>query len=490
MSTSEQPPSAAPYPVRIHATFDPGTSRALWLVKWLLALPHYVILAFLWIAVLVTSVIAFFAILLTARYPRSLFDFNVGVLRWSWRVSFYAYGALGTDRYPPFSLHEVADYPAHLEVDHPESLSRGKVLVKSWLLAIPHYFVLGLLLGGVGYTAPDDNGASSSGVGLIGLLVLVAGVFLLFTGRYPERLFALVVGLNRWVFRVAGYVLLMTDRYPPFALDQGGLDAGPGGHPGPAAGPAATSAQDPAVASAVASAPGGSPAPQRSRWTTGRVVALTLGSLLVFIAVSLAGAAGTLTWIEQEERDRDGFMMSDQLALDTTTHAITSESLRLHSDVPGDFLPAQLLGDARLTATPESDSDLFIGIAPTDEVRDYLTDVSHETVTGVQDDDPTMTDHPGASTPAAPGEQDFWVAQDSGTGPLSITWEPTDGDWTFVAMNSDATPVIRTEMAVGAELPVLGKAAATLGVLAALALLVGIALVAYALVSASRRGHG
>jgi hypothetical protein len=80
-------------------------NRWLPLVKWLLAVPHYVILVFLGIAAVITVVVAWFAIQITGRYPRSLFDFVVGVLRWSLRVGAYT-ALLVTDRYPPFSLQE------------------------------------------------------------------------------------------------------------------------------------------------------------------------------------------------------------------------------------------------------------------------------------------------------------------------------------------------------------------------------------------------
>lgn len=78
-------------------------SRGLPIVKWLLAIPHWIVLWFLWIGVCVCVIIAWFAILFTGRYPRSLFDYVVGVNRWSWRVSAYAL-LLITDEYPPFSL--------------------------------------------------------------------------------------------------------------------------------------------------------------------------------------------------------------------------------------------------------------------------------------------------------------------------------------------------------------------------------------------------
>jgi hypothetical protein len=220
--------AVSPNPVRVDARLDPQLSRWLWLVKWLLAIPHFIVLIFLFIAFVALTIVAFFAILFTGRYPRPIFNFNLGVMRWGWRVGFYTYDALGTDRYPPFTLGPEPDYPASLDVQYPERLSRGLVLVKWWLLAIPHYLLLGIFLGAgwFGWDGGWDKGGGG-GPGLIALLVLFAAIALLFTTRYPRGIFDLVMGLNRWVLRVVGYAALMTDVYPPFRLDQGGEEPGP-----------------------------------------------------------------------------------------------------------------------------------------------------------------------------------------------------------------------------------------------------------------------
>lgn len=212
------------YPVRVRGDLDPALSRWQWLVKWILAIPHYIVLIFLHIAYVVVTVIAFFAILFTGRYPRGLFDFNVGVMRWRWRVVFYALSPLGTDKYPPFSLQPNSEYPADLDVDYPEHLHRGLVLIKWWLLAIPHYLILaGFLYGGLQLMG-NDNGNGSGGflsLPLIDILLLIAVVALLFTARYPKGLYDFVMGINRWVIRVHFYASLMRDEYPPFRLDMG-----------------------------------------------------------------------------------------------------------------------------------------------------------------------------------------------------------------------------------------------------------------------------
>jgi hypothetical protein len=206
--------------VRLEADLSPNLSRWLWLVKWFLVIPHAVVLVFLWLGFLLSTGFAFFAILFTGRYPRRIFDFNVGVLRWTWRVGFYSYSALGTDRYPPFSLAEAPDYPARLTIEYPAEHRKGFALIGWWLLGVPQYLIAGILVGGggLGWTGPHWNVAFS---GLIGLLVLVAAVMLLVRGAYPPTIFDLVVGLNRWVVRVGAYAALMTPEYPPFRVDSG-----------------------------------------------------------------------------------------------------------------------------------------------------------------------------------------------------------------------------------------------------------------------------
>jgi uncharacterized protein DUF4389 len=213
------------YPVQVRAERTAPPGRWLWLVKWLLLIPHYILLVFLSLAFVVVTLVAYVAVVFTGRYPAGLREFNLGVLRWGWRVGFYGYEVLGTDRYPPFTLADVPDYPAGVRVDPPERIRRWLPFV-AWLLAFPHLLILAGLAGGGWQLYNNGDLTVSAPVGLVAAGVLVAAVALLVTGRYPPGLYDLLVGVGRWGLRVVAYVALLTDAYPPFRLDQGEREPG------------------------------------------------------------------------------------------------------------------------------------------------------------------------------------------------------------------------------------------------------------------------
>jgi hypothetical protein len=423
------------YPVLIEGRLDPELSRWLWLVKWLLAIPHYIVLVFLWIAFFVLTIVAFFAILFTGRYPKGIFDFNVGVLRWTWRVGFYSYAALGTDRYPPFTLDEAPDYPATLGVAYPEKLSRGLVLVKWWLLAIPHYMLVGIFLGGGSYAASKAEGwAWGVGFegGLIGVLVLFAGVALLFTTRYPRGIFDFAVGLDRWVARVAAYAGLMTDRYPPFRLDQGAKDT-TGLAPEIPSAPAA-------AAEAAAAEPSGGGA--------GRLALIVLGGIATVLAFALLAGGCAIVAVDRTQRDDDGFLMSPTEDFSTPTYAIASESADVDFD-GSEWVVESFVGTVRIRS--ESERPVFVGIAPEADATAYLNSVEHDVVTDIEDE-PSYSRRAGGSPENPPEEKTFWVASTTGAGERTLDWEPEDGDWTVIAMNTDGTRGVSAELSIGAKL--------------------------------------
>jgi len=196
MTVAEASMPSSSYPVRYDVEYPENLSRWLIFVKWLLALPHYVVIYLLGIAWELVTFIAFFAILFTKKYPEGMFKFSVGVRRWQANVT--AYIGLLRDEYPPFSL-DPGKYAVTYEVDYPEELSRWLIFVK-WLLAIPHIIVLALLA-------------------VVMLVVgIVAWFAILFTGRFPRSLFDFAVGVQRWSERVNCYISLFTDAYPPFSM--------------------------------------------------------------------------------------------------------------------------------------------------------------------------------------------------------------------------------------------------------------------------------
>lgn len=419
---------AATYPVRLEGRPDAELSQWLWLVKWFLVIPHLIVLAFLWTAFWVLTVFAFFAILIMGRYPRSVFDFNVGVMRWSWRVAFYAYGALGTDRYPPFSLGEEPDYPATLHVDYPERLSRGLVLVKSWLLAIPHYLVIGFFLGGAGFLGWRwAGGVLLGGSGLIAVLVLIGAVILLFTGKFPRGIQDFALGMDRWVVRVGAYATLMTDEYPPFRLDSGPVE------------PEESTVEETAHR------------PAGAMGSAGRVTAVVLGALATLVGLGLTAGGGVLVWADQNLKDPAGYIQT------STQHYDTAAQVLRFDDVDLRGIPHWMLGDVRVRTT--SDRPIFAGIGHSGDVARYLTGAWYDRV-GMT---PRMY-RQGWMSPrlAPPDQQQFWYASTTGAGTRQLDWNVQSGQWTVVVLNTDTSAGVDVDISFGATAPGLYPVGLTL----------------------------
>ena len=183
------------YPVTFDVPYPESPNRWLILIRWLLAIPHYIVLYLLGILAWVVWIISFFTILFARSYPDSLYRFMVGVHRWNANVGAYV---LFHDRYPPFSMGESDYEGVTFAVEKPD-FNRWLVLIK-WLLVIPHVIVLNILVL----------------IAMVAVIPLVLGV--LFTGRYPRGLFDFLVGVGRWIARVNAYYSFLVDRYPPFSL--------------------------------------------------------------------------------------------------------------------------------------------------------------------------------------------------------------------------------------------------------------------------------
>jgi hypothetical protein len=458
----------SPYPVHVTADLDSDLSRGLWLVKWLLAIPHYVILFALWVAFAASSVAALFAILFTGRFPRALFDFNVGVMRWTWRVTYYANGVLGTDRYPPFTLADVPDYPAHFDVDYPAHLSRGLVLIKWWLLALPHYLVVAFFVSGGIFAAgqtSDGFPPFTLGGGLIALLAVVAGLVLLLKGRYPGGIFDLIVGLQRWVLRVAAYAALMTDVYPPFRLDLGGAEDGSAQ---PAGSPEGTEVGQVERSSA----------PTGSGRDTVSSIATVAGVASVVLAAVLALGAAALWTAKEALPDDDGFFTTPAASCSADTFAITSDRLRLRID---GLTPFSLLGDGRVTVTSRDGSPIFVGVAASDSVETYLGGVARTRMVPERAFEerrlPVCETLGGHAQPAAPASVPIWTASSQGRGEQVITWPFEKGDWTVVIMNANGERGMDATVNAGATFPAVTLLIAPLLIGAGVMLLFGLSLV-------------
>jgi hypothetical protein len=217
--TSAPPPTQAPpgappsyppvaygggsdYPVDLQVDYpEEGIARWRALFQGLLLIPHWIVLLFVYIGFFFVWIVVWFAILITGRYPRGMFDFMAGALRWTNRANGFQYWM--TERYPPFSLGEEPDYPIRTRIDYPPDgkIARWRVIVQ-YILAIPHFIVVGFLF-------------------IAEWIILVIAFFsILFTRKWPRSMFDFTVGILRWRTRANAYgYFWMTEEYPPFSLE-------------------------------------------------------------------------------------------------------------------------------------------------------------------------------------------------------------------------------------------------------------------------------
>lgn len=187
------------YPVQVEADLLPEYSRFMPLIKWLLLIPHYVVLVFLGIGAMFVAFLAFFATLFTGKYPEGMWNYMVGVHRWALRV--IGYHMLISDQYPPFTLEETPEDTVRLHAVYPEQVDRWRPLV-AWLLILP-YMIVASLIGTVGY-----------------ICSFLAFFTILFTKKVPDGLFDVIRISFVWQIRAVFYSYWMSTEYPPFEWDE------------------------------------------------------------------------------------------------------------------------------------------------------------------------------------------------------------------------------------------------------------------------------
>jgi hypothetical protein len=190
-------------------------------------------------------------------------------------------------------------------------------------------------------------------------------------------------------------------------------------------------------------------------WSTGRIVAMIVASIVALIGVGFALGGAALLAVDGFARDDDGFLTSPREDLESGSFAITAEEIDLTTD-PAGWAPRELLGTARVTVS--GSSDMFIGIAPADELNAYLQGVAHSELEEIENGEPRYTDAAGGRPPGRPGAEDFWVASSSGPGEQYVDWDAESGVWSVAVMNADGSRNVAVEAKAGVELDWLGWA--------------------------------
>jgi hypothetical protein len=199
------------------------------------------------------------------------------------------------------------------------------------------------------------------------------------------------------------------------------------------------------------------PAPRRSG---GRIASIVAGGIAALLAIGFIAAGALLLWGDSR-KDEQGYLSTGKDGYATSTYALASDNLDVDLDGAGWIVDRGDLGNVRLKVESNAGNPVFVGIARTSDVSDYLRGTSYTSVSDV-DYSPfhaSYREHGGDHRPALPANQGFWAASAHGSGTQTLAWDLKDGDWSIVVMNADGSRGVDTDISAGAKFPFL----ATLG---------------------------
>jgi hypothetical protein len=198
--------------------------------------------------------------------------------------------------------------------------------------------------------------------------------------------------------------------------------------------------------------------PQRT--SAARTTSVVVGVLVGLLALGMLAIGGVLLWADSKKDDA-GFISTRTERFATRTSAIATQNLDVDSEGPGWLTSHDRYGNVRLQVSSNNGKPVFVGIARTKDVKSYLRQTSHTTLTDVDVDPFRASYRPerGSAEPAAPASKRMWAASAHGTGMQTVTWDVEHGDWSVVVMNADASRGVDAGVSAGADFPILSALA-------------------------------
>jgi hypothetical protein len=244
----------------------------------------------------------------------------------------------------------------------------------------------------------------------------------------------------------------------------------------------------PTTSTTAAHIPAG-PSATRRPWTGLRIVALVTGAMLALVSASLL-TGGIAALAVTQHRDSDGFHAGKPGHFSTETYAVSTPAMTVSAAGLDAAFADAVVGKIRLqVASTDPGASLFVGVGRAADVAAYLQQVNYDKVDEL-DTGPFRVSykrHVGGQPATEPGAQRFWVVSDAGTGPRTLTWSITGGDWAVVIMNTDASAGVQADVTAGVTLPILRPIAITMLVVGGVLLPVATVLILATVGNRSRR---